>query len=886
MNVLFLPVISRLGRNEKRLIYVTSLLFLALVLALDSITPLGYFEGMLYVPVLFFAALSRQRRWIRSIALLAIVGVMLGIVVSEHPPIPMPLVVVVLNRLTVVVVIVLFEQLLEYFQYAQALQKCFNADLEERARLLDFACRLGQLGGWKVDLPSLAVHWSDEVCRLHGYPPGHVPTLEEGIAYYHPDDQPVIRAAFHTCADHGVPFDLDLRLIPISGDELWVRAVGQATYDPDGVVIRVHGFIQNIQASKANATALSRSLIQWHDLAESMPMTVWTANEAGQVTFVSGRLCEYSGQSAEELARLGGSQVVHPADVEQAQSRWSHCVATRRIYEVELRLLRADGVYRWHLARAVRGESQPDGSAKWYGTLVDIHDQKLLEKEASSLAKRLTSTLESITDAFIAFDSEWRYVYVNERTEQVLLRDRKDLVGRVLWEEYPEVLGTAFEIRYREAVRTQTPCRFEEFYAPMAKWFEVSAYPSDQGLAVYFRDVTEQRALAEQYKQVQRLESLGQLTGGVAHDFNNLLTVILGNAELLSEQLEGDERLRRLADMIRGAAQRSAELTQRLLAFARKQPLDPRPTDLNRLIHDLEPMLRRSLGEQVEVELVTAVNLWPTLVDPGQMESGLVNLAVNARDALPKGGRLTIETSNTVLDAAYVSQHADVAAGPYVKVAVSDTGEGIPASVLPKVFDPFFTTKEKGKGTGLGLATLYGFVKQSHGHVVIESEVGHGTTVTIYLPRLLQPVAAPSGSVGSSVHGQGHGELVLVVEDDAMVRKYATGQLESLGYRVLEAGNGAEGLAILRERQDVQLLFTDVVMPGGMSGQQLAEAALELHPSLPVLYTSGYAEDVIVHNGRLDPGVQLLSKPYRRAELAAKLKQVMEEGGKGVAASP
>ncbi len=383
--------------------------------------------------------------------------------------------------------------------------------------------------------------------------------------------------------------------------------------------------------------------------------------------------------------------------------------------------------------------------------------------------------------------------------------------------------------------------------------------------------------------QSQRLEAVGQLTGGVAHDFNNLLTVVMGNAELLVEQARdkpesADQRM--LAEMIVGAAQRGAALTQQLLAFARKQALSPKPLDVNLLIAQMDSMLRRTLGEHIEIELIRAAGLWQAMVDQGQLENALLNLCLNARDAMPQGGRLTIETANTVLDQAYADSHPEVKPGQYVMLAVSDTGQGIAAEHLELVFQPFFTTKEKGKGTGLGLAMVYGFVKQSAGHINIYSEPGHGTAVKLYLPRALYTQSG-SPDVQERVMPTGGKETILVVEDDEMVRRYACQQLRSLGYRVIDMDNGAEALAFIEQQDSVDLLFTDVVMPGAMNGRALADAARNRRPGLRVLYTSGYTENAIVHHGRLDPGVLLLAKPYRLVELARAVRAALGQAAPG-----
>lgn len=400
------------------------------------------------------------------------------------------------------------------------------------------------------------------------------------------------------------------------------------------------------------------------------------------------------------------------------------------------------------------------------------------------------------------------------------------------------------------------------------------------GFAKITRDMTERRKVEEQLRQAQKMEAIGQLTGGVAHDFNNLLIVILGNLETLQRQLQHDEidvqRLKRSADGAMRGARRAASLTQRLLAFSRRQPLEPKPVDVNKLVANMSELLRRTLGEQISIETVHAGGLWKTHADPNQLESAILNLAVNARDAMPEGGRLTIETANAHLDEGYVSRQVEVAPGQYVVLAITDTGVGMTREVLTQAFEPFFTTKDVGHGTGLGLAQVYGFVKQTGGHVKIYSEVGQGTTVRIYLPRLLvdQAIDLTEHSQEDSTY-QHHGQTILVVEDDTDVRAHSTEILMELGYRVLQAGEAQTALNIL-EREPVQMLFTDVGLPGGMNGRQLAEKALQRNPHLKVLFTTGYARNAIIHDGRLDPGLHLITKPFTYNALQAKVHELLE----------
>jgi signal transduction histidine kinase/CheY-like chemotaxis protein len=397
-----------------------------------------------------------------------------------------------------------------------------------------------------------------------------------------------------------------------------------------------------------------------------------------------------------------------------------------------------------------------------------------------------------------------------------------------------------------------------------------------KGAVVIYRDVTDAIETERQLRQSQKMDAIGQLTGGVAHDFNNILTVITGTIDILARAVAGDPALSAIAGMIDQAADRGAELTSRLLAFSRRQPLQPRETDVNGLIVETTKLLRPSLGEQVEIESVLQEDAWAALIDRSELGTALINLAINARDAMPGGGKLTFRSANVVIEESYVRMNDGVSAGSYVVIAVSDTGSGIPAALHDKVFEPFFTTKEIGKGTGLGLSMVYGFVKQSGGHIKIYSEEGVGTTVRLYLPRANKSVDQVKQAEPLRLP-QGSSETVLVVEDDALVRSYVVAQLHSLGYLTLEATNAAEALTVAGGAAQIDLVLSDIVMPGGMNGRQLADELAKRWPTLKVLFTSGYAEDVIMHHGRLDPGVHLLSKPYRKSDLARMVRAAIDE---------
>ena len=388
-------------------------------------------------------------------------------------------------------------------------------------------------------------------------------------------------------------------------------------------------------------------------------------------------------------------------------------------------------------------------------------------------------------------------------------------------------------------------------------------------------DVTDQQAVEAQLRQAQKMEAVGKLTGGVAHDFNNLLQVIGANLEMLSIEIAANDKLHKRIQTALEAVWRGSRLASQLLAFARQQPLSPKVINVGRLIRNADDMLRRALGEGVEIETVIAGGLWNTYVDPVQVETALLNLAINARDAMNGHGRLTIEAGNAFLDDNYAAANAEVTPGQYVMIAVSDTGCGIPPDMIEKVFDPFFTTKPEGQGTGLGLSMVHGFVKQSGGHIKIYSELSEGSTVRIYLPRSREEAdIAVEISPGSVIGGS---ETILLVEDDEDVRLTTAEMLSQLGYTVLRAKDADGALVIIESGAAIDLLFTDVVMPGTLRAPELARKAQQKIPGLAVLFTTGYADNAAIHNGRLDGAINLITKPYARDELGRKVRQILNK---------
>jgi PAS domain S-box-containing protein len=485
-------------------------------------------------------------------------------------------------------------------------------------------------------------------------------------------------------------------------------------------------------------------------------------------------------------------------------------------------------------------------------------------------------------------DMQGQWISINPAWQRMLGWSEIDILGRTSdWLVHPDDREhTRQEVsRLADGARTTL---FENRFRHRDgsyRWLSWTAVPEEGLLYCVARDITFEKEKQEELeraqealRQSQKMEAIGQLTGGVAHDFNNLLQIVMGNLEMLERNLPPDSpRLRRAAENAMTGAKRAATLTQRLLAFSRRQALNPAPLDVNRLVGAMSELLGRTLGETVHLETVLAGGLWPVEADANQLESAIINLAVNARDAMPEGGKLTIETANSHLDEAYVAVNAEAHAGQYVMICVSDTGHGMDAETLARVFEPFFTTKEVGRGTGLGLSMVYGFVKQSGGHVKIYSEPGEGTTVKIYLPRRFASPTAEEAAPEILIPEGLSTETVLVVEDDDNVRAYSVEVLRELGYAVVEAEDGPAALLLLqRPEVRIDLLFSDVVLPNGMTGAVLAREARALRPDLKVLFTSGYSRNAIVHQGRLDPGVELIGKPFSYSDLAARVRDILD----------
>jgi PAS domain S-box-containing protein len=533
------------------------------------------------------------------------------------------------------------------------------------------------------------------------------------------------------------------------------------------------------------------------------------------------------------------------------------------------------------------GEARQDEGSIFVGIIHDLTERERVERALRESNARLKAVVDTAVDGVILIDAHGCILKFNPACEK-LFQYRND---EVLRQNVKMLMPSSYRVEHDGYIRNFLETGERKIIGigreVLGQRKDGSTFPMDlsvgearqEGESIFvgiIHDLTERKRTEELLVQAQKMEMVGQLSGGIAHDFNNLLTVIVGNAEFLSEKLKARRDLQQLADDIGRAGDRGAELTQRLLAFGRRQVLLPVEVDCNALLGSMQKLLQRTLRQDIEIRANFDPEVSFIFADAAQLESAVLNLAVNAQDAMPAGGRLTISTANASLDDHYKSLHPEVIAGEYVLIAITDDGEGMRKEVIERAFEPFYTTKEVGKGSGLGLSMVYGFVKQSNGHVAIYSEPGLGTTVRIYLPEVASKPPLPPKQVPDATRSHPQGtETVLVVEDDPFVRSYSINSLESLGYSVISAVEGNDALQKLRTDIHVDILFTDIVMPGGINGWDLADLARKLRPGLPVLLTSGYALDTLAKHGRLRAGAVVLTKPYRKADLARRLREVV-----------
>ena len=650
--------------------------------------------------------------------------------------------------------------------------------------------------------------------------------------------------------------------------------------------IEPRGFLRALRYAIERKTMEGR----YRGLLEAAPDAMVVVDQAGEIVLLNLQAEKRFGYSRDELVGQKVTNIIPKGFAERLISdelRSADDALAQQIGTgIELTALRKDKS-EFPIELMLSPLESADGILVT-AAIRDITVRKAAEMHLAQMEGRYRGLLEAAPDAMVVVNQAGEIVLLNLQAEKQFGYSRDELVGQKVTNIIPRGFAErliADELRSAEEALAQQIGTGIELIAQRKDGSEfpielmLSPLESDGGILVTaaIRNIATRRQLEQQLRQVQKMEAVGQLTGGVAHDFNNLLTVITCTIECIAEQVIGDPGLAAMARSIDEAAERGAQLTQRMLAFARKQPLHSSVLDLNDVATSMVEMLRRMLGEDIDVRTMLGDKLWQATADINQVEDAILNLAVNARDAMPTGGKLVIETDNVHFDAYYAGQFEEVAPGDYVSISVTDSGTGMPAEVAERAFEPFFTIKEVGRGTGLGLSMVYGFAKQSRGHVSIYSEMGHGTSIKLFLPRatvdaqgkaMIISTVAPVGGRGS--------ERILVVEDDAGVRNIVVQMLKGLGYQIREAVNAKDALAVIESSEEIDLLFTDIVMPGGMSGWELAEAAHLQRPLLKTLFTSGYSDRVLKERARVGADVALLTKPYRARSLGQAIRAVLD----------
>jgi len=755
-----------------------------------------------------------------------------------------------------------------------------------RARLLAVQ-RQAKLAYWYLPRQGGRIEWSENAGSVLGLADGDLPV--DGEAYLnriHPEDRAAARAAYAQVRERPGRYEVDYRVVSAGGVVLWIHEAGDVVAGPDGRLTAESGTIQDVTMQKRAEDAHRASEALLKSVMAAVPVMIQVKDREGR--YVMGNKpptrtmdpgVQYIGRTFSDLSS------------DKAFAAWVEAL-DRQVIETE----RGTGF-------VVEPRLDPNVQEDWIASktpvfdasghlthivtvAIDVTDQKRAEEEARRGRAVLRSIIDAIPAVICARDREGRYTLINAYEAELLGLTPDQAIGRTPEELTPglDPIWRETDLKVLETGEALEPYQVRGSGAGHEgrTWMVVKTPLRDERgvvdqVVIVGLDVTERERLQDRLRDGQRLQAIGQLTGGVAHDFNNLLAVILGNLELARERI-GDSDLGDLVGTAFRAAERAADLTRRLLAFGRRQALAPRTVDVNALIAGMTALVAGALGETVELELSLDPGAWPATIDPGQLETAIMNLAMNARDAMPGGGRLTIATRNARRDAGEVPEGVELEAGRYVEVTVADNGTGIAPDILHRVFEPFFTTKEVGKGTGLGLSMVYGFIKQSGGHVTLESVPGEGTAARLFLPAARAETAQPAGDDTPRART---GEAVLVVEDNAGIQVLAKRLLEDLGYVATIAPTAREGLRMLESGARIDLLLTDVVLPQGMSGIELYDAMPKNRAGLPVLFMSGYADGA--PDGTLRPELadRIMRKPFRRAELARRVRDAIDGADRG-----
>ena len=693
------------------------------------------------------------------------------------------------------------------------------------------------------------------------------------------------------------------------GRQRWISV----TYAPDfgdeggessgevrpGGVKGFYALMIDIDDYKRAEAARTVSEQRFRDIVSASTDWFWEMDAQYRVSYLSERAGDLGGI---DVAQMIGKAPCDMNDPEGQEVLWFECQSLIEAHsafrDVRCRYIGgADGKIHHVAASGIPLFDEAGRFTGYRGSVNDITSELEAVKERERIQNFFVTALDILNVNCALYDPNGITIYVNDNFMRFMEGagwsngpgdSFEDLLNEIIRNESVEAARGREQEWIDERVKSFHALRIgetEHKYRSKFRWLDGSEHwadtlrirTADGYVLSATMDVTEQVMRGEELRQAQKMEAVGQLTGGIAHDFNNILAVVLGNLDLMTDHVQDHPECAELAFKAIRAAERGAELTQRLLAFSRKQPLMPKPTDINVLVRGIEELLRGALGEQNELEFVRAGGLWRCAVDPSQVENAVLNLAINARDSMAAGGKLTIETANAHLDDEYAAAQAELEPGQYVMLAVTDTGSGMSPETKTRIFEPFFTTKEVGQGSGLGLSMVYGFVKQSRGHISVYSELGEGTTIKIYLPRATarDEMAATAPAELGELTGQG--QRVLVVEDEQLVRELTRDLLIDLGYEVLMAETGSAALDIIAGGADFDLLLTDAVLPGGMNGRELSDTVRKLRPDMRVLYMSGYTENAIIHHGRLDRDAVLLQKPFRKKDLALKMREALTQ---------